>query len=109
VRYQGETLSLIAKWYTGDVENWRALTKVNPQIDPDRIIIGAKIRIPRKLLNTRQRMPYNFIAPTKPRRERKQSPSAFVKAETSDDAATPPPGSPPPEVKVEELELFGPK
>lgn len=86
VRYPGETLSLIAKWYTGDAENWRALTKANPRLDPNRIVVGNKIRIPKKLLHTKRTMPRNFIP----------GPATASKPKPSPD-------------DIEVLELFGPK
>ena len=57
VRYSGETLSIISKWYTGDIESWHALSKVNPQLDPNHIKIGTIIQIPEKLLHTRDQCP----------------------------------------------------
>ena len=53
VRYSGETLSIISEWYTGDVENWLALAKVNPQLDPGQMKIGTIIQVPEKLLHNR--------------------------------------------------------
>ncbi len=50
VRWSGETLSIIAKWYTGNPENWEALTKANPGLKPNRIFVGDKILIPADLL-----------------------------------------------------------
>ena len=42
VRYSGETLSIIAEWYTGDVGNWRALAKANSRLNPNHIKIGIR-------------------------------------------------------------------
>jgi hypothetical protein len=63
VRWQGETLSSIADWYTPSWQNWEALAKANPNVDPKRIEIGDKIRIPEALLKTRDPMPYDFLSP----------------------------------------------
>jgi len=109
VRYSGETLSMIARWYTGDVENWHALTRVNPQLDPNRIIIGAQIRIPGKLLNTREPMPQDFIDLPRPVKESTPSPSALSQVETSQKGAEPAAPNPPLVVETGELELFGPR
>ena len=106
VKYAGETLSLIAKWYTGDIENWRALTRANPKLDPDRIIVGDKIRIPHKLLHNDKAMPRSFIigyAKTKKSKPPTPTPS---KAETT---ATAEKRSEPPPEEVDMLELFGPR
>jgi hypothetical protein len=62
VQWPGESLSIIAKWYTGSLDNWRALLNANPQLDPKRITIGSKIRIPEELLQTRDPMPQDFVA-----------------------------------------------
>jgi hypothetical protein len=91
VLWPGETLSLIAKWYTGSLENWKALAKANPQLDPDRIVIGDRIGIPEHLLKRRETMPRAFIRP--PPAEETQ----------------PPPEGAEPEIETEELDLFGPK
>ena len=49
VLYPGESLALIAKWYTGDPGNWRRIADINPDVDPDRIFLDQVIRIPRDL------------------------------------------------------------
>jgi hypothetical protein len=61
VRWSGETLSVIAKWYTGDFENWEAITKANPKINPNRMFIGSKILIPGDLVKNREPMPQEFL------------------------------------------------
>ena len=30
VRYPGESVSIIAGWYTGEIDNWKVLAEVNP-------------------------------------------------------------------------------
>jgi len=62
VKWEGETLSIVAKWYTGSLNNWKAIAKVNPALDPNRIVIGSDIRIPADLLITRKPMPKSFLA-----------------------------------------------
>ena len=109
VRYFGETLAIIAKWYTGDAKNWRALTKANRQLDPNRITIGAKVRIPSKLLNTRKPMPRDFVVYSRKAREPKPPPAALSQAEMPEKAARPSAPSPSTKIETEELELFGPK
>ena len=61
VRWQNETLSFIAEWYTASWQNWEALAKANPEVDPKRIEIGGRIRIPEALLKTRKPMPSDFL------------------------------------------------
>lgn len=75
VQWQGETLAIIAKWYTGRLKNWQALAKANPKLRPNRILIGNKIHIPEDLLNTRKPMPKEFLAAftSKPKKKRSVS------------------------------------
>jgi iron uptake system EfeUOB component EfeO/EfeM len=61
VRWEGETLSMIAKWYTGDWRNWKALAKVNPWLKPDNMFTGLKVKIPRQLLKNQKDMPREFV------------------------------------------------
>jgi len=71
VRWSGETLSVIAKWYTGKFENWRALVKVNPKLKPNRIFIGSKILIPEDLVKNREPMPRKFLGKSASKRKKK--------------------------------------
>ena len=50
VKYPGETLGVLAKWYTGSTANWSIIAQENPQVDPRRIRSGMLIRIPRRLM-----------------------------------------------------------
>jgi len=61
VKWGGETVSIIAAWYTGDHQNWKALAQANPQIDPNLIREGDKILIPEGLLRTREPLPKEFV------------------------------------------------
>ena len=62
VRWPGESLSLIASWYTGSFQNWRKLAAANPRLDPNRIKKGDVIYIPPSLLKTRVRLPQKVAA-----------------------------------------------
>ena len=62
VRWTGESLSLIARWYTGASGNWRELAKANPRINPHRIKKGNVIIIPPALLKTKKPLPQNFAS-----------------------------------------------
>jgi LysM repeat protein len=77
VRWSGESLSIIAKWYTGSVENWKALSKANPKINPSRIHKGQKIRIPDNLLKTREPMPKSFLSEPQPPPRDEEEPQLF--------------------------------
>lgn len=111
VKYSGETLSLVAKWYTGDADNWRALTKANPKLDPNCINVGDKIRIPHAILNTRRPMTRSFVvASTKKKQPTTTSntPSDVKTSTTAKNESEPQPADSSPK-EPEVLELFGPK
>ncbi len=61
VRRLGETLIAISNWYTGTADNWKRLVDVNNGINPRRIRVGDKIRIPEALMKTHQPMPADFM------------------------------------------------
>ena len=89
VRWPGETLSIISNWYTGKGENWKLLAKANPELDPHRIRMGEKIRIPEKIMERKTPLPKEFL----PSRSLLLQEQAVPKAESEEE--TP--------------ELFGPK
>ncbi len=62
VRWSGESLSLIARWYTGASGNWRKLAKANPRLNPNRIKKGNVIVISPALLKTREPLPQKVAA-----------------------------------------------
>ena len=74
VRWPGETLSIIAKWYTGEFNNWKTLADFNPKLKPDRIWVGQKILVPEGLLKTREPMPKSFVSQFTRKSKKKKSP-----------------------------------
>jgi hypothetical protein len=62
VKWPGESLSLIASWYTGSSKNWRKLAKANPRLNPNRIKKGDVILIPPAMLKTRVALPQKVAA-----------------------------------------------
>jgi hypothetical protein len=106
VKYPGESLSIIAKWYTGDVKNWPFLAKVNPELDPNRITVGDKILVPNKLLHTQKPMPRSFVAGSA---KRKESKHFQVKTAKTAQKESEPSTTTPPDEQAEDFELFGPK
>jgi len=60
VRWKGETLFIIAKWYTGSGKNWKTLSNVNPKLNPNLMIINENIFIPEDLMKSRKPMPLSF-------------------------------------------------
>jgi len=75
VNYQGETLSLIAKWYTGQSGNWEVLLDHNPELDPRKLRSGDLVKIPRELLIREEEMPKKFVVNSysKPAAQKPQS------------------------------------
>ena len=73
VRWEGETLSLIAKWYTGSQKNWKVLAKSNSWLEPNDLSVGHRIFIPRKLLKTKKPMPRDFVFASKSKSEVRQT------------------------------------
>jgi hypothetical protein len=61
VRWPGESLSIIAKWYTGDIRKWGVLARANGQRNPNRIFLGDRIRLPESLVKTRKPLPKEFV------------------------------------------------
>jgi LysM repeat protein len=62
VRWRGESLSIISKWYTGSIDQWNAIAKANPAIDPNRIYAGTKIRIPKTIMTNEKPIPQEFVS-----------------------------------------------
>lgn len=61
VKWPNESLSIIAKWYTGSLMNWKILAKANPEMEPTVIHKGDQIRIPVNMLKTRDPIPEEFV------------------------------------------------
>lgn len=89
VRYPGESVSIIAGWYTGEIDNWKSLAEANPEINPNVIHEGMSINIPESMLKTREPMTREYVDGFYPKSKPKGS------------------GSPTP--AEEETPLFGPK
>lgn len=75
VRWEGETLSLIAKWYTGSQANWKVLAKDNPWLEPNEISTGHRIFIPRNLLKTKKPMPHDFVVASESQEQKQKTES----------------------------------
>ena len=90
IKWPGENLIRISRWYTGTGKNWLRIVEANPSIDPRRIRIGDAILIPEMLLITREPMPISYLAPVAESKKEPPVPSAELLPNT------------------EEVELFGP-
>lgn len=61
VSFSGETLAMIANWYTGKSANWKLLLEANPKIKPEKIALGQEIIIPGKLIVQRNTLTKKFV------------------------------------------------
>ena len=95
VRYPGESVSIIAGWYTGDIDNWKILAEVNPGLNPNVINEGMKINIPESMLKKREPMTKEFVDSFYPKARSKSK-------GTGSRGQSPAPAE-------EETPLFGPK
>jgi hypothetical protein len=130
VRWSGETLSIIAKWYTGDARNWSILARENPSLSRNKLKIGATVKIPRNILTNSEPLPRSAIPQAaKPKRPpgakgmspRKGAPPAVssdeaeaaevpdVPARPQVDAPVQPQQDTPAQPRKDNLDLFGPK
>lgn len=60
VKYKGETLYMIAKWYTGDGNNWKKLHGFNPNLNMN-LPFGEQIHIPDSMLVNKTEMSKDYI------------------------------------------------
>jgi len=108
VRWTEETLSHIAKWYTGSVKNWKTIAKANPVLDPKKIDVGDTISIPEELLTSRNPMPHSFVQPAV---HQKSTPLSLPQ-KTSTQPKSPklfgPIESEPSTIETDSAKLFGP-
>ncbi len=125
VRWKGETLFQISKWYTGSPYNWKAIAAANPGLDPDRILIDDDIVIPKELLKNRKPLAKEALPSfekknkVSPAPYRPKSPSKIqTDAKTASKSAKAAPPNPEPmlepipasgfEDEPGEIDLFGP-
>lgn len=99
VRWPGETLSHVSKWYTGSEKNWQRIASVNPALSPDHLVIGDIISIPMELVTSQRSMPRSYVLPSNPARQK--SPISTPKPLTQ-----PPPTKP--SIQPPAPALFGP-
>lgn len=98
-----ESISIIAKWFTGDLLNWEVLAKCNPTINPNRIFLGNKIRVPRIIMTRQTPMTPEFVAESQPQAKRKKTRNSSHTTTKTNQAEQNPP------VVEDENLLFGPK
>ena len=94
IQWSGETLSIIAKWYTGKAKNWRAIAEANPSINPNVLGMKTQILIPADMVVNRDPMPKEYL-------------KRFYKKKLKKKPAPKP--APVDKPAEEDVELFGPK
>ena len=95
VRYPGESVSIIAGWYTGEIDNWKVLAEVNPGLNPNVIHEGMRINIPESIMKKREPMTREYVESFYPKSKSKsKGTGSRGQSSTPDDEETP---------------LFGPK
>ena len=102
IKLADESISIIAKWFTGDLMNWEVLAKYNPTINPNRIFLGDKIKIPRDIMTTHAPMTPEFVEASQPQARRKKAEPASPTVQSTPEPAAEP-------VIEDEPLLFGPK
>lgn len=70
VKWSGESVSIIAGWYLGDIHKWEILRDCNPDRDPKVVRIGDRIRIPESLMTTKSPMTKAHVDKFYPKAER---------------------------------------
>ncbi len=61
IRFTGETLALIAQWYTGSSTNWQRILESNPGVAPTALRKGQVIQIPIALAVKTDPLPESFV------------------------------------------------
>jgi hypothetical protein len=106
VKYPGETLPIISKWYTGDESNWEAIAKANPYMDYEKMPEGARVFIPENLLKITDPLSEEFIAAS----IQKDKPAEEIKPVVQEEKKKVPVSKPKPRPKKDEdFDLIGPK
>jgi hypothetical protein len=61
VRFPGETLGIIALWYTKKTANWKDILEANSGLDVRRMSIGTEIRIPDRMVQRTEPLSKSFV------------------------------------------------
>lgn len=75
VTYQGETLGMIANWYTGSTNNWNAIVAANPELKPNKLRLGTVIHIPSELVQQTQPLPKKLLKTKAPEVKKEVEPA----------------------------------
>lgn len=89
VTYSGETLGVIARWYTGDAQNWKTIAEANPAIDPRRMSLGDTILIPMRIVARMEVLPSSAVPKVSaPRKVITEKPAEMPQAEVVQENTT---------------------
>jgi|GEM_PF-2142159 len=61
VQHPGESLSIVAAWYLGDLREWPKLLRANPKLDPTVLTLGQQLRIPALFISRRSPLTLEFV------------------------------------------------
>jgi hypothetical protein len=99
VRWKNESLSIVAKWYTGSIDNRHLLAAANPHLsDPDLIRQGDVIHIPIDIMKTKEPLPEDFVKTNQPASSPKRSEKLTPPRPPPRLERPPPPAPPEPEL-----------
>jgi hypothetical protein len=88
-------------------EAWKAIAKVNSELDPSKIHVGDTISIPEDLLTTRKPMPQSLVRPTVPKKRTSLSSLEKTSMPLESPKLFEPINSEPPSIEIDSSELFG--
>jgi len=61
VKWDGESLSLISRWYLGNFEDWKLLARHNSELNPSNIHVGDRVWVPKYQMITSKPMTKSFL------------------------------------------------
>jgi len=78
VRWPEENLALIARWYTGKADHWKAIAQATPNLRGRALAPGDLVFIPEELIRRREALPRSFVLPKRPAAKPAATPPARV-------------------------------
>lgn len=75
IKFPGETLGIIAAWYTGSATNYQKIEKANPGVKSTALHIGQTIKIPDQLVKQRKVLTKDFVSKARQAVVPKQAPA----------------------------------
>lgn len=78
VRWPEETLALVARWYTGQADHWKAIAQATPNLRGRALVPGDLVFIPEDLIRRREALPHSFVLPKRPAAKPAVTPPARI-------------------------------